>query len=56
MRLHVKYSDVIEGFINCLFEKGFFKYLKDKDKIILTIQEIYTDKDYFSTHATIELN
>lgn len=55
MRLSIKYTDVIGGFINCLFEKEFLKYLKDKDKINSTIKEVYTDKDYFLTHATIEL-
>lgn len=55
MRLPLKYTDVIEGFINCLFEKEFLKHLKDEEKRISTIKEIYTDKEYFLTHATVEL-
>lgn len=53
--LPLKYDYVIEGFINRLFEKGILKYSKNLEERILTVEELNTNKEFFLTHATIEL-
>lgn len=55
MRLPSKYREIIDGFITHLFKQGFLKYISCEDEAFFNVEELYSDREYFLTHATIEL-
>lgn len=55
MRLPSKYREIIDGFIAHLFKQGFLKYISCEDEVFFNVEELHSDREYFLTHATIEL-